>query len=146
MARHRLASKFFANLCRAIGCEELAALQYDDEAQPRLRAALAERFRSRTRDEWVAELAGADTCVAPVLEVGEVVADTQFSARRVVGVASHPQHGDVRQLAPLLAGMPRGQEAVTLPDMALSDTEHLLKEAGVDGGTLARWVAAGVVA
>ena len=138
--------KFFANLCRAIGCKELAALQYDDEAQPRLRAALAERFRSRSRDEWVTELAGADTCVAPVLEVGEVVADPQFSARGVVGVASHPQHGDLRQLAPLLAGMPRGEEIVTLPDMALSDTEHLLKEAGVDGETVARWVAAGVVA
>jgi alpha-methylacyl-CoA racemase len=138
--------KFFANLCQAIGCKELAALQYDDEAQPQLRAALAERFRSRTRDEWVAELAGADTCVAPVLEVGEVVADPQFSARRVVGVASHPQHGDLRQLAPLLAGMPRGEAVVTLPDMALSDTEHLLKEAGVDGETVAHWVAAGVVA
>lgn len=138
--------KFFANLCAALGCGELAALQYDDDAQPRLRTALDETFAGRTRDEWVAALAGADTCVAPVLEVGEVVADPQFSARQVVGVASHPAHGEIRQLAPLLAGMPRPEGVVALPDPGQSDTEHLLKEAGVDGETVARWMAQGVVA
>jgi alpha-methylacyl-CoA racemase len=138
--------KFFANLCAALGCGELAALQYDDEAQPRVRAALADAFGRRSRDEWVAVLAGADTCVAPVLEVGEVVADPQFSARGVVGVASHPEHGDVRQLAPLLAGMPRPEGSVPLPDPGRTDTEHLLKEAGVDGETVARWASHGVVA
>jgi alpha-methylacyl-CoA racemase len=138
--------KFFANLCRALGCGDLAALQYDDEAQTRLRRALTDAFISRTRNEWVAELAGADTGVAPVLEVGEVVADPQFLARRVVGVASHPEHGELRQLAPLLAGMPRRDEVVALPDPGQSDTEHLLKEAGVDGETVARWVAQGAVA
>jgi alpha-methylacyl-CoA racemase len=138
--------KFFANLCDALACGELTALQYDDDAQPRLRAALADAFGRRTRDEWVAALAGADTCVAPVLDVGEVVSDPQFSARGVVGVASHPQHGDLRQLAPLLAGMPRPEGSVSLPDPQRTDTEHLLKEAGVDGGTVARWAAQGVVA
>jgi alpha-methylacyl-CoA racemase len=139
-------AKFFANLCNALGCGELAALQYDDEAQPRLRAAFADAFAGRTRDEWVDVLAGDDTCVAPVLEVGEVVTDPQFSARQVVGVASHPEHGELHQLVPLLAGMPRHEGVVELPDPRQSDTEHLLKEAGVDGETVARWVAHGVVA
>ncbi len=138
--------KFFANLCQALGCDELAALQYVDDAQARVRAALEEAFGRRTRDEWVVALAGADTCVAPVLAVGEVESDPQFSARRVVGAASHPEHGEIRQLAPLLAGMPRSEGAVALPDQRQSDTEHLLKEAGVDGETVAHWVAQGVVA
>jgi alpha-methylacyl-CoA racemase len=107
---------------------------------------LADAFAGRTRDEWVDVLAGGDTCVAPVLEVGEVVTDPQFSARQVVGVASHPEHGELRQLVPLLAGMPRHEGVVELPDPGQSDTEHLLKEAGVDGETVARWVAHGVVA
>jgi hypothetical protein len=64
----------------------------------------------------------------------------------VVGAASHPEHGEIRQLAPLLAGMPRPDGVVTLPDPGQSDTEHLLKEAGVDGETVAHWVAQGVVA
>ncbi len=140
-------AKFFANLCAAVGCEELAAAQYDEAAQPRLRAALAEAFARRTRDEWVELLAGADTCVAPVLDVAEVVDDPQFAARQVVGAANHPTQGELRQLAPLLAGMPRTEGVVALPDMAgETDTEHLLKEAGVDGETVARWVAQGVVA
>ena len=84
--------------------------------------------------------------MAPVLELGEVVADPQFSVRGVVGIATHPEHGEVRQLAPLLAGMPRPEGSVSLPDLGQSDTEHLLKEAGVDGETVARWVAQGVVA
>jgi alpha-methylacyl-CoA racemase len=139
-------AKFFANLCAALGCPEIAVEQYDDEAQPRVRAALSEAFATRTRDEWIEALSGADTCVAPVLSVAEVVEDPQFSARRVVGAAVHPKEGELRQLAPLLAGMPRGEEVVALPDMTLSDTAHLLKEAGVDGETVARWIAAGVVA
>ena len=140
-------AKFFANLCAVLGCEELAATQYDESAQPRLRVALDEAFARRTRDEWVEVLAGADTCVAPVLDVAEVVEDPQFSARRVVGAASHPTNGELRQLAPLLAGMPHADGVVSLPDMAGdTDTEHLLKEAGVDGETVARWVAQGVVA
>ncbi|HEY6473601.1 MAG TPA: CaiB/BaiF CoA-transferase family protein [Acidimicrobiales bacterium] len=140
-------AKFFVNLCSALGCEELATTQYDESAQPRLRTALAEAFARRTRDEWVELLAGADTCVAPVLDVAEVVDDPQFSARQVVATASHPTEGELRQLAPLLAGMPRADGVVSLPDMAGdTDTEHLLKEAGVDGETVARWVAQGVVA
>ncbi len=141
--------KFFSNLCAALGCAELAGSQYDDAAQTGIRAALAAAFATRTRDEWVALLAGADTCVAPVLEVSEVAGYPQFVARGVVGAASHPVEGELAQLAPLLAGMERsagGGEPVGLPDMTQTDTAHLLKEAGVDGETVARWVARKVVA
>ncbi len=138
-------AKFFANLCRALGCPELATLQLDDESQPAIRRVFAAAFATRNRDEWVAALAGEDTCVAPVLEVAEVVDDPQYSARRVVGVATHPERGTFRQLAPLLAGMDR-TSSCRLPDAQATDTEHLLKEAGVDGETVAGWVARGVVA
>jgi alpha-methylacyl-CoA racemase len=138
-------AKFFANLCAALGCPELAAAQYDDEAQPTIREVLDGAFGARTRDEWVEALAGADTCVAPVLEVGEVGSHPQFVARRAVGAAMHPTEGELRQLRPLLAGMPRPEGTVALPDTAQTDTEHLLKEAGVDGETVAAWMADGVV-
>jgi alpha-methylacyl-CoA racemase len=90
-------------------------------------------------------LAGADTCVAPVLEVAEVAGDPQFRARGVVVTATHPTRGPFPQLAPLLAGMDR-TASPTLPDMSVTETEHLLKEAGVDGETVARWVERRVVA
>ena len=139
-------AKFFANLCAALGCPELAAAQLEDSAQPAIRAAFAAAFATRSRDEWMEALAGADTCVAPVLEVSEVGSYPPFTARGVVAPAVHPREGEVDQLAPLLAGMPRPGGPVALPDMAQTDTEHLLKEAGVDGETVARWVARKVVA
>jgi alpha-methylacyl-CoA racemase len=141
-------AKFFTNLCGALGCPELASLQLDDAAQDRIRSAFVAAFAALTRDEWVAELAGADTCVAPVLEISEVAAAPQFVARGVATEAVHPTEGTVRQLAPLLAGMerPAGDAPTELPDMTQTDTEHLLKEAGVDGETVAGWVARQVVA
>jgi alpha-methylacyl-CoA racemase len=141
-------AKFFANLCTALGLPELVALQLDDAAQERIRSAFVDAFASRPRDEWVELLAGADTCVAPVLQISEVCASPQFVARGVVGDAVHPTEGAVRQLAPILAGMARPSSGapVVLPDMRHTDTEHLLKEAGVDGETVARWVARQVVA
>ena len=141
-------AKFFANLCDALGCPELSAAQYDDDAQPAIRASMAAAFEKRTRDEWVELLSGADTCVAPVLEVAEVASHPQFAARGVVTAARHPDEGPFRQLAPLLAGMARDPEGETfeLPDHRHTDTEHLLKEAGVDDETIALWVARRVVA
>ena len=139
-------AKFFANLCGALGVPELAASQLDDGAQDRIRTAFVAAFGRRPRDEWVELLAGADTCVAPVLEIAEVAALPQFVARGVVTSAVHPTEGAVAQLAPLLAGMPRADAEVALPDMTQTDTEHLLKEAGVDGETVARWMAREVVA
>jgi alpha-methylacyl-CoA racemase len=141
-------AKFFANLCAALGCPDLAGSQYDDSAQAAIRAAFAAAFATRERDEWVAVLAGADTCVAPILEISEVADYPQFADRGAVAAASHPTQGELRQLAPLLAGMERPAAAgsVALPDMAQTDTEHLLKEAGVDGETVARWVSRKVVA
>jgi alpha-methylacyl-CoA racemase len=139
-------AKFFANLCRALDRPELAASQYDVDAQPAVREALAAAFATRDRDEWTALLADADTCVTPVVHVAEIADDPQFTSRAVVTTAVHPTEGAIRQLAPLLAGMDRSETSPTLPDMSGTDTEHLLKEAGVDGETIARWVARQVVA
>ena len=138
--------KFFANLCAALDCPELAPVQLVDDAQPAIRAAFAAAFATRTRDEWVEVLSDADTCVAPVLEIPEVATHPQFAAREVVTGAMHPGEGAFSQLAPLLAGMPRPDGPVSLPDPSVTDTEHLLKEAGVDGETVARWVGRRAVA
>jgi alpha-methylacyl-CoA racemase len=38
---------------------------------PEAKARLAERFRTRTRDDWCALLEGSDACFAPVLSMDE---------------------------------------------------------------------------
>lgn len=117
---------FWANLCRALGLERWIDQQTDDEAQDAIRADLVTVFATRDRDDWVAELADADTCVTPVNDIAEVVADPQFVARGAVVEAKHPDHGTFRQLAPVLAGSPR-QPVYELPDV---DTDAVLTEAG----------------
>jgi alpha-methylacyl-CoA racemase len=138
--------RFFANLCRALGCEQWTDRQLDDAVQDEIRAAFAAAFATRERDAWVQELAGADTCVAPVLTVAEAADDPQLVHRGGLVDAVHPTAGPLRQLAPLLAGMPRPEGPVALPDPSETATEALLKEAGVDPATVQAWVAEGAVA
>jgi alpha-methylacyl-CoA racemase len=139
-------AKFFANLCRALGCPDCIEVQFDESAQADIRATFAAAFATRDRDEWVDRLGHADTCVAPVLSVAEIADHPQFASRNLVTTAIHPTEGALTQLAPLLAGMPHPGTPPDLPDMARTDTEHLLKEAGVDGQTVAQWVSRRVVA
>ncbi len=87
--------QFWANLCRALGCEQWTAHQTDDAVQADVRADLCAAFATRDRDDWVAALAPADTCVAPVYEVAEVLRDPHFVARHTF-VDGH--------VAPVLAG------------------------------------------
>jgi alpha-methylacyl-CoA racemase len=93
--------RFWANLCRALGLDTWIDHQSDDAVQDQVRAALAAAFATRTRDEWVAELGPADTCVAPVLDVPELVRDGQYAARNAFVDA--PQ-GEFRQVGYLFAG------------------------------------------
>jgi alpha-methylacyl-CoA racemase len=96
--------RFWANLCRAVGLERWIEHQTDDDLQAEIRGELAAVFRTRRRDEWVAELGPADTCVAPVLSVPELVEDQQYAARGAFVDASVPDHGTFRQVGYVLAG------------------------------------------
>lgn len=138
--------KFFANLCHALDCPEVIPLQLDDDAQLGIRETFAASFASRDRDKWVEMLAGADTCVSPVLSVEEIADDPQFGARHVVTSAMHPTEGAIRQLAPLLAGMDSVPTGSSLPDLTETATADLLTEAGVDDETIAQWMSRRVVA
>jgi len=122
---------FFANLCKGLGLERWIPHQLDDERQDELRAALAAGFARRDRDAWVAELGPGNACVAPVLSVAEVTADPGFAARRAFGDAEHPVHGRIRQVGPILAGQTPPADPARVRDAASTDTDALLREAGV---------------
>ena len=89
-------AKFWANFCRLVGVEDCIDKQYDDSAQDEVRKRVATVVATKPRDEWVALLAGADTCVSPVLSPGEAAAAAPTSVT-----------GGTRQLPPLLAGQLR---------------------------------------
>jgi alpha-methylacyl-CoA racemase len=139
-------AKFFANLCRALHCEQWTPHQYDDDVQDAVRADLAAAFARRDRDDWVAELSGADTCVAPVQAVAEIGADPQYAFRGAVVEAKHIGRGTFRQVGPILAGMEKLAEPVCVPDTELTDTDELLARAGIPAERVAELRARKVVA
>ena len=144
-------SKFFANLCRLLGCERWEARQLDDDAQDAIRADFAAAFATRERDDWVVELAGADTCVSPVLSIDEVATDGHFVARgafvdaELSGQGGSPPHR-FRQVGPVLAGMPPVDGTVVARDPLGSDVDRVLAAVGLAPGRIAELREKGVVA
>jgi alpha-methylacyl-CoA racemase len=60
-----LETKFWANLCRELGCPELVERQFDADQGP-LIAALTEKFSAATAEEWFERIGAKDCCVTPV--------------------------------------------------------------------------------
>ena len=81
-----------------------------------------------------------------MLSVAELVDDPQFNARGAFVDAVHPCHGSFRQLAPTLAGMTRPSGPAAVPDSDLTDTDELLRAAGISPEESVELRRAGVVA
>jgi alpha-methylacyl-CoA racemase len=75
-------AKFHAELLRRLEIDPASVpAQWDKTGWPRMKALLAERFRTRTRDEWSALLEGTDACFAPVLSPAEAPGHPHIAAR-----------------------------------------------------------------
>jgi alpha-methylacyl-CoA racemase len=138
--------RFWANLCTALGCDQWTAHQTDDAAQDAVRADLRAAFAKHDREHWIATLGPADTCVAPVASIPEVVADPHLGARNVFVEAQRPGHEPFRQVGWVLAGMDRAQPAPVVRDASITDTDELLGAVGFDAATVTALRAEGVVA
>ena len=138
--------QFFANLCRELGCEQWTKHQNDDAVQDDIRADFRAAFATRDRDDWVAQLGPANTCVSAVASVPEVVDDPHFAARDTFTPAHEAEHGDFRQLGRVLAGMVRGQGPVEVRAATVTDTDALLRAAGLDEAEIAALVEEGAIA
>jgi len=69
-----LEPKFWQNLCRELGCEDLIPRQYEADQEP-LKLKLAEKFRERSAEEWFERLGSKDCCVAPVRNLKDAIRD-----------------------------------------------------------------------
>jgi alpha-methylacyl-CoA racemase len=138
--------RFWANLCRLLGCERWIEHQMDDAVQHAVRADLRAAFATKPRDEWAELLVAADTCVAPVLSVPELVEHPQFVARGALVEAEHPTAGPFRQVGPILAGQHAPDGPYRLRDATETDVEQLLRDAGYTNDEITRLRDAGAVA
>ncbi|HTA70739.1 MAG TPA: CaiB/BaiF CoA-transferase family protein [Bryobacteraceae bacterium] len=69
-----LEPKFWAELCRHLGCEDLIPRQFEEPQDP-VKARIAAIFRTKGAHDWFDQLRGSDSCVTPVRTVGEVAAE-----------------------------------------------------------------------
>jgi len=138
--------RFWANLCRALGIERWIDHQTDDAVQDLVRADLSAVLATKPRDEWVAALAPADTCVGPVLDIEEVVTDPQYAARRAFVTATHPGHGTFRQVGAVWAGAPPVSDGQPVRDASTTDTASVLAGAGLSPTDISRLIESGAVA
>ena len=138
--------QFWRNFCELVGLPQHAGSQLDDAAQDQVRADVAAALAMKTRDEWVALLGPADTCVAPVNTVAEAVSDEQYAARGLVAEAVSDTDGPFRQAAPVWAGTTPPDGAYRVRDGQLTDTCDLLVAAGLDPAAVQALVDEGAVA
>ncbi len=138
--------QFWRNLCDLLELGEFADAQLDDEKQDQIRAALAQRFATQTRDEWVEVLGAANTCVAPVNTVAEAVVDEQYVARSLVASAVSDTAGEFLQSAPTWAGTVAPDGPYQIRDGAVSDTMELLTQLGLAESEIAELEVSGAIA
>jgi alpha-methylacyl-CoA racemase len=75
-------SKFYAQLLQLLEIDpSQLGPQLDPASWPASKALLAERFKTRTRDDWAARFADSDACVAPVLDWAEAPEHPHLKAR-----------------------------------------------------------------
>ena len=79
-----LEPQFWRELCERLGLPQLVDLHLDLARQDEVAEKLEEVFASRTRDQWVEELAGLDACVGPVNDVQEALSDPHAVHRGLV--------------------------------------------------------------
>ncbi|MCX6000493.1 MAG: CaiB/BaiF CoA-transferase family protein [Chloroflexi bacterium] len=90
--------RFWGNMCRAIGRDDLIPHQFDPKKKDEMLVQLRKVFASRTRDEWFDYLTKADVPVGKVLEIDELFRDPQVLHRQMVIERSDPKFGKVRQI------------------------------------------------
>jgi alpha-methylacyl-CoA racemase len=110
----------------------------DRASWPEAHRLLAERFATRSRDEWCACLEGSDACFAPVLSMEEAPAHPHNRERR-----SFIDVDGVVQPAPA----PRfSRTPATMPPAQVPAAEDLLRRWGVSNDDMSHLVETGVLA
>lgn len=93
-----LEKKFWANLCRVLGKEQMIDMIDQEENHELLMKELASEFSKNTLAEWEEILAGKDTCTTPVLDFSEAMSAEQTLANEMVLTVEDPDIGKYKQI------------------------------------------------
>ena len=141
-----LEPKFWHTFCTHIGHLELLPFHLPvgpgerEQAIEMLRAI----FKTKTRDEWIAELADIDACVGPVYSIDEALNDPQAQARDVtVNAIVAGEQLQTLQSFPRISGVQ--QEQRYSPPTLGEHTDSLLREAGYSDEEIVGFIASGAI-
>ncbi|QIQ01640.1 CaiB/BaiF CoA transferase family protein [Streptomyces liangshanensis] len=95
MAVGALETRFYDRFIELLGIEDDVPARKDFGRWDELRAAVAARFKERTRAEWTRVFEGTDACVTPVLTLREAPAHPHLAVR-----GTFTEHAGVVQPAP----------------------------------------------
>lgn len=121
MAVGAIEPQFYAELLKGLELDPAALPgQVDPAGQDRLREVFAEKFKSKTRDEWSAIFDGTDACTSPVLTFGEAPANAHIAARGgLIDVDGVTQHAPAPRFSRTPGGVP------TPPPRTATDAETI---------------------
>ena len=134
-----LEPQFFGALLDGLGIDqESLPAQGDRKGWPTIKAVLASKFASRSRDEWAEHFAAIDACVAPVLGATEAPGHPHNMAREVfieVDGVTQPAPGPRFSATPVPAssgpGYPGRDTDLVLQTLGYSETEiSMLRRVG----------------
>lgn len=82
--------------------------QMDMSQWPALKAKLAEVFKTKTRDQWVALMEGTDICFAPILSLAEAPSHPHNQARKsFVEIGGVIQHAPTPKFSRTIPALPK---------------------------------------
>ncbi|AJP04863.1 carnitine dehydratase [Streptomyces cyaneogriseus subsp. noncyanogenus] len=128
MAVGALERQFYDEFLTLLGIPDQAPARDDPARWEELRAAIAARFRTRTRDEWTAVFEGSDACVAPVLSLREAPHHPHLAAR-----GTFTDHGGLTQPAPAPRFSATPTAVRTGPALPGADTESVARDWDLPG-------------
>jgi alpha-methylacyl-CoA racemase len=141
-----LEPKFWHTFCTRIGHLELLPFHTPVGASERERAMdiLRTVFKTKTRDEWVAELGDIDACVGPVYSIEEALNDAHAQARGVA-VNSGSADSAFRTLPtfPRISGV---EDVQRYPPPTMGEhTDELLHAAGYSEAEIEQFKSGGAI-
>jgi crotonobetainyl-CoA:carnitine CoA-transferase CaiB-like acyl-CoA transferase len=137
---------FYANLCKAIGREDLLPYEFvEGEQREELKGMLREVFKTKTRDEWFEVLTRHDICVGKVYDLDETEHDPHLRARDMIVEVDHPEAGKVKQVGISVKLSETPGEIRFLAAPMGAHTEDILTALGYSTEAIAELRAAGAI-
>lgn len=123
--------KFWENLCKAVGHEELIPLHGAGEQTKGVKDTLQSVFFTRTRDEWFEILSRSEVAAAKIYDLSEVEQDPHVLSRGMITSIRDPETGQNIKQVGIALKMSESPGSIRTPSPKIGQhTEEILANLG----------------